>query len=79
MLLTFVLMLQPGWEMVEEADASAAAAAASNASDGASNDVTDSGGPAMAPGWEERRDRQGRLFYVNHTTRATQWERPVAG
>jgi len=28
-------------------------------------------------GWEERRDANGRLFYVDHVTRRTQWERPT--
>ncbi len=28
--------------------------------------------------WEERRNANGRVYYVNHRTRSTQWERPVA-
>ncbi len=31
----------------------------------------------LPPGWEERRDANGRIFYVNHNTRTTQWERPT--
>ena len=27
-------------------------------------------------GWEERKDRNGRAYYVDHTTRTTTWERP---
>lgn len=43
-----------------------------------------SGSPAAAPApilplppdWEERKDRNGRSYYVDHTTRTTTWERP---
>jgi len=35
--------------------------------------------PALPPGWEEMKDpSSGRLFYVNHNTKTTSWERPVA-
>jgi len=30
----------------------------------------------LPPGWEWRRDNNGRIFYINHTTRSTQLERP---
>lgn len=34
--------------------------------------------PSPLPeGWEERQDANGRTFYVNHTTRTTQWNRPT--
>jgi len=34
--------------------------------------------PALPPGWEEMQDPgSGKLYYVNHTTQTTQWERPV--
>ncbi|KRX60678.1 E3 ubiquitin-protein ligase NEDD4, partial [Trichinella sp. T9] len=32
--------------------------------------------PPLPSGWEERIDANGRTFYVNHTNRTTQWERP---
>ena len=32
----------------------------------------------LPPGWEERSDNNGRVFYVNHNTRSTSFERPVA-
>lgn len=41
-------------------------------------------GPSNAPltpipqGWEERKDGNGRPYYVDHTTRTTTWERPQA-
>ncbi|CAM1302526.1 SMURF2 (predicted), partial [Pycnogonum litorale] len=43
--------------------------------------VDNSGNLASYPedlpeGWEERRTTAGRLYYVNHFTRATQWQRP---
>lgn len=30
----------------------------------------------LPPGWEMRRDNQGRTYYVDHNTRTTTWERP---
>ncbi|OQS00080.1 hypothetical protein THRCLA_06249 [Thraustotheca clavata] len=30
----------------------------------------------LAPGWEQQQDSQGRVFYVNHTTRETSWTPP---
>ncbi|XP_012271546.1 E3 ubiquitin-protein ligase SMURF2 [Orussus abietinus] len=32
----------------------------------------------LPDGWEERRTQSGRLYYVNHYTRTTQWIRPNA-
>ncbi|KFD73367.1 hypothetical protein M514_04650 [Trichuris suis] len=32
----------------------------------------------LPAGWEERVDANGRTFYVNHTHRTTQWERPTS-
>ncbi|XP_068142522.1 E3 ubiquitin-protein ligase Nedd-4 isoform X5 [Drosophila tropicalis] len=64
----------------------------SNNSDGewehveASNSVETSAQPhpfptgghdALPAGWEERQDANGRTYYVNHTARTTQWERPT--
>lgn len=31
----------------------------------------------LPPGWEEKVDASGRTFYIDHTNRTTQWERPV--
>jgi len=34
---------------------------------------------ALPPGWEEMKDpRSGKTFYVNHITKSTTWDRPVA-
>ncbi|XP_017955009.1 E3 ubiquitin-protein ligase Nedd-4 isoform X5 [Drosophila navojoa] len=35
------------------------------------------GSDALPAGWEERQDANGRTYYVNHTARTTQWERPT--
>ncbi|XP_067005940.2 E3 ubiquitin-protein ligase SMURF2 [Anabrus simplex] len=48
---------------------------------GGHNAVVDSLGDLSCPddlpyGWEERRTVAGRLYYVNHHTRTTQWVRP---
>ncbi|XP_055971461.1 E3 ubiquitin-protein ligase NEDD4 isoform X1 [Sorex fumeus] len=32
----------------------------------------------LPPGWEERQDVLGRIYYVNHESRRTQWKRPTA-
>ncbi|XP_054984141.1 E3 ubiquitin-protein ligase NEDD4 isoform X2 [Sorex araneus] len=31
----------------------------------------------LPPGWEERQDVLGRIYYVNHESRRTQWKRPT--
>lgn len=31
----------------------------------------------LPQGWEERRTESGRVYYVNHVTRTTQWVRPM--
>uniref|UniRef100_A0A7N9B0D4 E3 ubiquitin-protein ligase n=1 Tax=Mastacembelus armatus TaxID=205130 RepID=A0A7N9B0D4_9TELE len=33
--------------------------------------------PPLPPGWEERQDNLGRIYYVNHENRTTQWQRPT--
>lgn len=30
----------------------------------------------LPPGWEERRHIDGRIFYIDHTNKTTQWEDP---
>uniref|UniRef100_A0A672IPX1 E3 ubiquitin-protein ligase n=1 Tax=Salarias fasciatus TaxID=181472 RepID=A0A672IPX1_SALFA len=34
--------------------------------------------PPLPPGWEERQDNLGRIYFVNHENRTTQWQRPTA-
>lgn len=36
----------------------------------------DSSEDSLPEGWEERRTVKGRVYYVNHTTKTTQWDRP---
>ncbi|KAF5369483.1 hypothetical protein D9758_002754 [Tetrapyrgos nigripes] len=36
----------------------------------------DDNGNPLPPGWERRRDAQGRNYYVDHSTRSTTWHRP---
>ncbi|XP_067275213.1 E3 ubiquitin-protein ligase NEDD4 isoform X1 [Pseudorasbora parva] len=31
----------------------------------------------LPPGWEEKQDSKGRLYYVNHKSRSTTWTRPL--
>ncbi|ORX82300.1 HECT-domain-containing protein [Anaeromyces robustus] len=31
----------------------------------------------LPPGWEERRDQQNRVYYVDHNTHTTTWKRPT--
>lgn len=31
----------------------------------------------LPEGWEEQADPTGRVYYVNHTTRTTHWQRPT--
>lgn len=34
--------------------------------------------PSLLPdGWEERKTENGRLYYVNHKTKTTQWVKPT--
>lgn len=49
---------------------------------GSQNVVVDTLGNLSCPddlpeGWEQRRTATGRLYYVNHWSRSTQWEKPV--
>lgn len=32
----------------------------------------------LPAGWELRRDERGRMYYVDHNTRTTTWQRPSA-
>ncbi|XP_067626943.1 E3 ubiquitin-protein ligase Smurf1 [Eurosta solidaginis] len=37
----------------------------------------DSSEDSLPEGWEERRAGNGRVYYVNHATKSTQWDRPT--
>lgn len=55
--------LQPGWEHLESQDMSGPRQSQLL--------------PPLPSGWEERQDNLGRIYYVNHETRTTQWQRPT--
>ena len=40
-------------------------------------EVEDKGKLVLPKGWEARRDAKGRIFYVDHNNRRTQWETPI--
>ncbi|XP_065839906.1 E3 ubiquitin-protein ligase HECW2-like isoform X2 [Oscarella lobularis] len=71
------------WERpTTEASAGAAASATATAvstplapSTHASSDAEQSEG--LPPNWTSARDQHGRLFYIDHANRRTQWERPT--
>ncbi|KAI5611356.1 E3 ubiquitin-protein ligase NEDD4 [Silurus asotus] len=33
--------------------------------------------PGLPPGWEEKQDSKGRVYYINHKSRITTWTRPL--
>ncbi|XP_039981136.1 E3 ubiquitin-protein ligase NEDD4a [Xiphias gladius] len=55
--------MDPGWELLE----------AQNMSGPRRSQVL----PPLPPGWEERQDNLGRIYFVNHESRTTQWQRPT--
>ncbi|EDW65245.2 E3 ubiquitin-protein ligase HECW2 isoform X1 [Drosophila virilis] len=61
------------------AAAAAAASAAASAGAGAGAGIMESASgtdPPLPPAWEARMDSHGRIFYIDHTTRTTSWQRP---
>ncbi|KAH3837035.1 E3 ubiquitin-protein ligase NEDD4-like isoform X2 [Dreissena polymorpha] len=76
---------EPGWELVDgfTALSTSEGASGNEASGGSASGPVNTTPPTphpepLPPGWEEKRDAQGRRYYVNHNTRKTQWQRPVA-
>ncbi|XP_016986053.1 E3 ubiquitin-protein ligase Nedd-4 isoform X12 [Drosophila rhopaloa] len=62
-----------GWEHVD-----ATSAVETSAQPYPYNNSFPTGGhDALPAGWEDRQDANGRTYYVNHTARTTQWERPT--
>uniref|UniRef100_A0A672IQ71 E3 ubiquitin-protein ligase n=1 Tax=Salarias fasciatus TaxID=181472 RepID=A0A672IQ71_SALFA len=59
-----VCVVQPGWELLESQDMSGPRQSQLL--------------PPLPPGWEERQDNLGRIYFVNHENRTTQWQRPTA-
>ncbi|XP_072236611.1 E3 ubiquitin-protein ligase NEDD4 isoform X3 [Leuresthes tenuis] len=54
--------MDPGWELLESQDMSGPRQSQLL--------------PPLPPGWEERQDNLGRIYFVNHESRTTQWHRP---
>ena len=40
-------------------------------------DVEQEADESLPPGWEQKMDDSGRIYYVNHESRTTQWNRPT--
>lgn len=45
--------------------------------DGTASSVQPPQPPPLPDGWEERKTENGRLYYVNHKTKTTQWVKPT--
>ncbi|KAJ8303999.1 hypothetical protein KUTeg_017582 [Tegillarca granosa] len=60
---------RPGWELVDLGNAINEAGASGPTQDNSPLEP-------LPPGWEERTNGSGRKYYINHTARITQWERP---
>jgi len=79
-----VLCGQPDWELVNEStgessqDAAGADEVDTTSVNASAAENLESPAEPLPPGWEEHCDDQGRVCYVNHETRTTQWERPTA-
>ncbi|KAI8789485.1 E3 ubiquitin-protein ligase NEDD4-like isoform X1 [Biomphalaria glabrata] len=67
---------QPGWELVDLDGATSSDVGASGPTVQDQESISNQRQP-LPPGWEQHTDPSGRLYYVNHTTRTTQWNRPV--
>jgi hypothetical protein len=83
-----LLETQPGWEMLDgfnalntNDDGASASAESAGSASGPEQEAQTQDEPVepLPPGWEEKRDATGRRYYVNHTTRKTQWQRPQTG
>uniref|UniRef100_A0A1A7YYH0 E3 ubiquitin-protein ligase n=2 Tax=Iconisemion striatum TaxID=60296 RepID=A0A1A7YYH0_9TELE len=55
--------LDPGWELLEAHDMAGPRQSQLL--------------PPLPPAWEERQDNLGRIYFVNHERRSTQWKRPT--
>lgn len=70
---------QPGWEWVDIDSTSSADVGASGPTASDTTSIGESENHVeqpLPPGWERQTDAAGKIYYVNHTTRTTQWDRP---
>uniref|UniRef100_A0A2C9JRW3 E3 ubiquitin-protein ligase n=1 Tax=Biomphalaria glabrata TaxID=6526 RepID=A0A2C9JRW3_BIOGL len=72
----YFIFKQPGWELVDLDGATSSDVGASGPTVQDQESISNQRQP-LPPGWEQHTDPSGRLYYVNHTTRTTQWNRPV--
>ncbi|XP_064620159.1 E3 ubiquitin-protein ligase NEDD4-like isoform X3 [Lineus longissimus] len=64
---------EPGWEMIDSTHSQQLEADTASVTTTEAETEEESALPAN---WEERRDASGRVFYVDHRSHRTQWERP---
>ncbi|KAH9492348.1 neural precursor cell expressed, developmentally down-regulated [Bulinus truncatus] len=67
---------QPGWELVD-LDIAASSDVGASGPTIQEQEANNSLRQPLPPGWEQQTDPSGRVYYVNHTTRTTQWNRPT--
>ncbi|XP_058127823.1 E3 ubiquitin-protein ligase Nedd-4-like [Anopheles coustani] len=65
------------WELIESSSA-ATVTNTPHRTSGSSSSNSNNAAYVLPEGWEERLDANGRIYYVNHVARSTQWERPTA-
>ena len=71
---------QPGWEIVDLAEQAAEQEAQPEETEISRTEVEQVESryeEPLPPGWEKQTDPTGRVYYINHTNRTTQWERPT--
>lgn len=73
-----LIEMQPGWEVVDMENGGAQVRETDGTSDQAQAENDRTSVLPLPPGWEERQDANGRMFYVNHIGRTTQWDRPTS-
>ncbi|XP_059155940.1 E3 ubiquitin-protein ligase NEDD4-like isoform X2 [Physella acuta] len=67
---------EPGWEVVELEAATPTDVGASGPTVN-EHETNQNLNQPLPPGWEQQMDPSGKVYYVNHTTRTTQWNRPT--
>ncbi|KAL1420974.1 hypothetical protein MTO96_004336 [Rhipicephalus appendiculatus] len=68
-----------GWEVVDAEDGGPPSSQGAGSSSSPEFSGSEAPPSPLPPGWEEREDACGRIYYVNHVARTTQWERPIRG
>lgn len=68
-----------GWEVVDAEDGGPPSSQGAGSTSSPEFSGSEAPPSPLPPGWEEREDACGRIYYVNHVARTTQWERPIRG